>query len=95
MFMKTIAVGPFEPVMSCVTGGTTDAIDLLFCGSHSPLDAVASFEVVAARLASFGSAVLAAIRSIWDVMCRGYTEADGMRRLFRCLVASFLGVDHA
>lgn len=22
MFMKTIAVGPFEPVLSCVTGGT-------------------------------------------------------------------------
>jgi len=67
--MKTIAVGPLEPVMSCVTGGTTDAIDLLFCGSHSPLGAVASFEVVAARLASFGSAVLAAI------LCGG--EVDG------------------
>jgi hypothetical protein len=26
MFRKTIAVGPFEPVASCVTGGTTVAI---------------------------------------------------------------------
>lgn len=25
MFMKTIAVGPFEPAAFCVTGGTTDA----------------------------------------------------------------------
>ena len=59
--MKTIAVGPFEPVMSCVTGGTTEAIDLLFWRSHSPFGAVASFDVVAARFTSFGSAVLAAI----------------------------------
>ena len=26
MFMKTIAVGPFEDVASCITGGTTVAI---------------------------------------------------------------------
>lgn len=25
MFMKTMAVGPFDPVASCVTGGTTVA----------------------------------------------------------------------
>ena len=34
MFMNTIAVGPFEDVASCVTGGTTVAIDRLgfvFC----------------------------------------------------------------
>lgn len=29
MFMKTIAVGPFEEVASCVTGGTIVAINLL------------------------------------------------------------------
>lgn len=28
MFMKTIAVGPFDEVASCVTGGTIVAIDL-------------------------------------------------------------------
>lgn len=27
MFMKTIAVGPFDDVASCVTGGATVAID--------------------------------------------------------------------
>jgi len=29
MFMNTIAVGPLDEVASCVTGGTTVAIDLL------------------------------------------------------------------
>ena len=29
MFMNTIAVGPFEEVASCMTGGTTVAIALL------------------------------------------------------------------
>ena len=30
MFMKTIAVGPLDDVASCVTGGTTVAIDLIW-----------------------------------------------------------------
>ena len=29
MFMKTMAVGPLEDMASCITGGTTVAIDLL------------------------------------------------------------------
>jgi len=32
MFMNTIAVGPLDDVMSCVTGGATVAIDRL-CGA--------------------------------------------------------------
>ena len=31
MFMNTIAVGPLEPVLSCVTGGTIVAIHLVDC----------------------------------------------------------------
>jgi hypothetical protein len=30
MFRKTIAVGPFEPVASCVTGGTAVAMPYLW-----------------------------------------------------------------
>jgi hypothetical protein len=30
MFMKTMAVGPLDPVLSWVTGGTTVAIDCVF-----------------------------------------------------------------
>lgn len=54
--MNTIAVGPCEPVLSCVTGGTTEAIDL--CGgNHSPFGVVTSLDVVAARRAIWGSSV--------------------------------------
>lgn len=34
MFKKTIAVGPLEPVESCVTGGTADAIPRR-CSTHT------------------------------------------------------------
>jgi len=50
MFMKTMAVGPFEDVASWVTGGTTVAIDLLdemaFCEGVSPVHVAAVLVMV-------------------------------------------------
>jgi len=66
--MNTIAVGPCEPVLSCVTGGTIEAIDL--CGgSHSPLGVVANFDVVAARRTIWGRSVRDAMVAVGSV-CR-------------------------
>lgn len=49
MFIKTIAVGPFEPVASCVTGGATVALPLLPGAAHGARTDVAG-DVDVARL---------------------------------------------
>lgn len=54
MFIKTIAVGPLEPVLSCVTGGTTVAMHL-DCG-HSGLACRAAVVDRRPRAARFESA---------------------------------------
>lgn len=51
MFIKTIAVGPLEPVAFCVTGGATVALPRLHRGAHVTKSEVAG-EFVVARLAT-------------------------------------------
>lgn len=46
MFINTMAVGPFEPVASCVTGGATVAFALLHCAAHGDkTDVAGDFDV--------------------------------------------------
>lgn len=47
--MKTMAVGPFEPVEFCVTGGATVALPLLHVEAHGDRTEAAG-EVNVARL---------------------------------------------
>ena len=75
MFIKTIAVGPFELVASCVTGATTVAIErsgLLRhcdCGSHGVVvEAGANFATVA-RKVCFASCVICLRRAIVNESC--------------------------
>jgi hypothetical protein len=46
MFMKTIAVGPFEPVASCVTGGArVSAAKLFLCCHCGEQEVTANLEI--------------------------------------------------
>ena len=74
IFMNTMAVGPFEPIAFCVTGGTTVAWFLVHCADH--IRGEVAGEGTEARLQSCVMGLRRAM--VWLGSCGGGME-EGFR----------------
>jgi hypothetical protein len=91
MLRKTIAVGPLEPVASCVTGGTGVAKERV-CGSTSR-DA----ELAPRALGSFPREFLSAMIIVMaqeDCVRRENGKSEGCVKVEMSLAFSMLGLKH-